>query len=88
MLTDSKTQCNTAKHASFKQLATVLVCLVGPGVPILYAVLIRLLRRNASRRDAGAARKHIARFTWRGLGDPFTRVTWGAHRVFAIYVLP
>jgi hypothetical protein len=72
MRNDPNTICTSASHLNFRKMATAIIIVVGPGVPLGYAFWIRRLRRVA-------ANEHLlARSAWRGLADPMTRGSWGA----------
>ncbi len=72
MRNDPTTICTSAAHLSFRKMATAIIVIVGPGVPLGYAFWIRRLRRVATNEHL------LARSAWRGLADPMTRRSWGA----------
>jgi hypothetical protein len=69
MRTDPGTVCTSASHTTFKQLAITIISVIGPGVPVGYALLIWRLNHVGG----GAA----APSAWRGLSDPATRASYG-----------
>jgi hypothetical protein len=70
---DPKTICTSASHIQFRHMATALIVVLGPGVPLGYVLWIRHLRAAAS------GNEHLlTRASWRGLSDPLTRASWGA----------
>ena len=77
MRTDPKTVCTTKVHQRFKNFATALICIIGPGVPLGYAYFIRRLRADAKAAADANGRTTMRRRVWTGLSDPLTRTSWG-----------
>jgi hypothetical protein len=72
MRSSPTTLCTSASHLAFQRMATAIICLVGPGVPIMYALWIFRLRRVAMERT------ELSESAWCGLADPATRSAWGS----------
>ena len=86
MRTDPKTSCTSDTHIRFKRIATALICIIGPGVPLGYAYFIRRLRAQAKAATDAAGRTTLRRRVWVGLSDPLTRASWGG--LYDMHVFP
>jgi hypothetical protein len=71
MRNDPKTICDSASHLRLRRLATALIVIIGPGVPICHVLWIRRLKRVAKNEHL------LVRRSWRGVADPLTRARWG-----------
>lgn len=78
LLADPSINCDSPTHKAFQRMAIGFVAGFGAGIPLVYAVGIKLLRHSARRANAlPGGGQLLRRPLWQGLGDPTCRATWG-----------
>ena len=83
MRTDTNVSCTTHKLLSFRKTAAAVVTIVGGGVPVVTALWLRRLRRQA-KQDSG-----LRLSSWQGLADPVVRLGWGGfYEMYRYRIIP